>query len=277
MVELAPHHKIGLTLAHPLMLGSGFAGYGQLYRDLIDLNAFAAVVTNPITLRPQYAPPSPRLAETTGGFILNIGLTNPGVKRIIQQYHKIWARLTTPVIAHLPAADPHDLARTAQALAGLTTPQGDPLIAAFELGVPLDSTPAELMAWLQALQSDDICPILVKLPLGGSWDLVEAATQAHADALVIGAPPLGTGMTAAGEFITGPVYGAALPNLVLYDLQLIRDLTPLPLIAVGGIHRLSDIDMFLAAGATAVQLDSLMWVEPEQVRELLVAVQRKTN
>ncbi|RPJ55510.1 MAG: hypothetical protein EHM12_12080, partial [Dehalococcoidia bacterium] len=78
MIELAPNHKIGLSLANPVMIASGCCGYGSAYRPLLDLSAFGAIVTNPITLRSQRGASQPRLVETLAGLILNTGDQNPG-------------------------------------------------------------------------------------------------------------------------------------------------------------------------------------------------------
>ena len=56
MIELAPHHKFGLPLDNPVLIASGFGGYGDAYQRLLDLSAFGAIVTNPITLRPRRGP-----------------------------------------------------------------------------------------------------------------------------------------------------------------------------------------------------------------------------
>ena len=36
-VELAPQHKVGLSLANPVMLASGVAGYGDIQAPGLDL------------------------------------------------------------------------------------------------------------------------------------------------------------------------------------------------------------------------------------------------
>ena len=48
MIELAPNHKFGLSLNNPVLIASGFGGYGDAYQRLIDLSIFGAIVTNPI-------------------------------------------------------------------------------------------------------------------------------------------------------------------------------------------------------------------------------------
>lgn len=265
MIELAPQHKIGLSLANPVMIAAGCAGYGQAYHGLLDLAAFGAVVTNPITLRPRRGPAQPRLVKTPGGFILNTGEQNPGVKKVIQQAQKSWAALPTAIIAHLPADDPDDLLRTARALAHLTTPQGHPVLAALELGLPPLAHPHDVSRWIRAIQEGSPLPLLVKLPLGAPPDLAEAAVETQADALVIGSPPQGTAQAGPdGALVTGVLYGPALHSLALRDLQQLKSWLDLPLVAAGGIHSLADAQAFLAAGAVAVQLDSLLFIEPKE-------------
>jgi len=260
-IELAPQHKIGLPLANPVMIASGCAGYGPAYQRLLDLSTFGAIVTNPITLRPQRGARSPRWAETTTGFVLGTGQQNPGVRKIIQRYDKIWARLGTAVIAHLPAGDPDDLQRTARALAGTGH------VAAIELGVPAGAYPDELDHWTRAVREACLLPLLVKLPLETAANLASTAA-ASADGLVIGRPPLGAAVSAGGEVVTGHLYGPALHALTLHALRVIKDRVELPLVAVGGIHSLADAQALLQAGAKAVQLDSLLFIDPRQAETI---------
>ncbi len=260
MIELAPHHKSGLNLSSPIMIASGFCGYGDAYQRLFNISDFGAVITQPITLRPRRGTPQPRLVETTSGFILDTGQQNPGVKKVIQHYSKSWSRLGVPIIAHLPADEPDDLRRTARALANIQSPHGDPVLAGFELGLPQQARSQDVEQWLKAIQQGSELPILVKLPLPIiSFAILEVAANAYADALVIGTPPLG--MAFSLQPITGPLYSPTLVNFVLYALQQASDIG-LPLIATGGIHNLTDVENFLKADATAVQLDSLLFVDP---------------
>ena len=273
MLELAPRHKMGLSLANPVLIASGCGGYGDSYQRLIDLSLFGALVTNPITLRPQRGAAQPRLAETTAGFILDTGAQNPGVRKVIQQHRKSWFRLGLPIITHLPLAEPDDLRRTARALAGVETPQGHAAIAAFELGLPPQADPFDIEHGLQAIQAGCELPILVKLPLGSGPEMAAAAAQAQADALVVGAPPLGRARLTTGEMVAGHLYGPALHSLALHDLRLIGEMVNLPLIAVGGIHTLADAQAFLEAGAVAVQIDALLFIDPRAAYQIAAALQ----
>lgn len=263
MINLAPNHKSGLWLNNPLMIASGFVGYGR--HSLLDLSQFGALVTNPITLRPERGTAPPRLAETSGGVILNIGQQNPGVKKVIQQHQKTWSRLEQPLIAHLPADEPDDLARTARALAGLKTTQQEPLIAAIELGLPEGVDSAESEQRLRAVRSDCDLPLLLKLPFQVAEAVIEQAVQQAVDALVVSAPPIATAVSPSGEPVTGHLYGGGVHGLILRELEFVRGLADLPLIAVGGVHSPMDVEAYLSAGATAVQLDSILFLQPEVV------------
>ncbi len=258
MIELAPQHKVGLSLTNPIMIASGFAGYGNPYKSLLDMSAFGAVVTQSITLRPRRGPAQPRLVETSGGFILNSGQQNPGVKKVLHGYGKQWAKLPTTVIAHLPADDPADLTRTARALFNA---QGS-VLAGFELGLPPQATPYEVEQWIRAIQQNSELPVLVKLPLNAPLDLAEAAAYAYADSLVLGSPPWGAALSPQQTMISGPLYSPALLSIATHSLQQLIHLD-LPLIAAGGIHTEQDVNILLSAGATAIQLDSVLFVDPQ--------------
>jgi dihydroorotate dehydrogenase len=45
-----------------------------------------------------------------------------------------------------------------------------------------------------------------------------------------------------------------------------------PVIAAGGIHSPEDARDFLEAGAVAVQVDSLVWVQPDHVQAISAAL-----
>lgn len=267
MIDLAPHHKIGLPLSSPVLIGAGFGGYGDAYEKLIDLSSFGALVTNPITLRPQQGTPPPRLLETEHGFILNTGHHNPGVKKVLRQYGKSWTRLKRPIIAHLPAAEPDSLERTARALSS------HPAIAAIEVGIPPDAYPADVTAWLSAIQAGCELPILAKLPLAAPPDIIEAAADACANALVLGTPPVGSmPLAGAATILTGELWGPHLYYLTLHQTLEVRRTVDLPLIAASGIHTLAAAKYLLAHGATAIQLDSLLMIDPALAGQIAAAL-----
>lgn len=247
----------------PVMLATGFAGYGDAYQGLLDMAVFGAVVTNPVTLRPQHGTTMPRLAETNAGFVWDTGHANPGVRKVITQYGAMWARLGIPVIAHLPVEAPDDMTRTARALGSQAG------IAALEVGLPSDASGYDMEVWLHAIQADCMLPVLAKLSVLASVEMAEDAAMMGYSALVIGTPPLGAAM-ADDEMtlVNGWLYGPTLHALTLDAVNLLRDRVDVPIVATGGIHALSDAEALLAVGADAVQVDSWVWRDPKGVETM---------
>jgi dihydroorotate dehydrogenase (NAD+) catalytic subunit len=266
MIELLPRHKTGLPLTSPVMIASGFAGYGDAWQRLLDLAAFGALVTQPITLRPQRGRPQPRLAEIEGGLILNTGLQNPGVKKVLSGYSRMWGRLPTQVIAHLPAAPPDELQRTARALAGNAP------LAALELDIPPHPHPYDVADWVAAVLAGSELPLLARLPFNAAPETIEAAVAAGAAGLVVSAPAAAASATGRDELLTGGLYGTAAYPLALAQVQAIAKNFETPLVAAGGIHTVAEARALLQAGAAAVQLDSLLLQSPRQAEEIALAL-----
>lgn len=268
MIELAPTHKVGLQLDRPVMPASGFFGYGRPAGKLIDAAAFGAIVTGPVTLRPVQGAAPPRLAETGGGFVLETGGQNPGVRHVIRHFASFWQRLGVPVIAHLPATPPEDLARTARALESAGG------VAAFELGLPEACNEASIGRWLDAIHQASELPVLTKLPWQRAASLAQIALQAGSDALVVATPPRAAGVIAPGVGVAldGHYFGHGLHALTLSVLGRVAEFCDRPLIASGGIHTLAEARAFLEAGAVAIQLDSLLFVDPGAALRLIEAL-----
>jgi dihydroorotate dehydrogenase len=211
------------------------------------------------------------LVETTAGFILDTGGQNPGVRKVIRQYCKSWLGSEIPVIAHLPADEPDDLLRTARALASTEA------IGAIELGLPHEASSRDVEHWIRAIREGCMLPLLVKVPLGRVIEMAEVVVSASADVLVVGSPPLGMALIQnSGEMVSGYLYGPVLHSMALREVQLVREWTDLPIVAVGGIHSLADAQAFLAAGAAAVQIDALLWIEPKLAGDIAVALSQSS-
>jgi len=264
-IELAPRHKQGLSLTHPTMTAAGCFGYTALSGQLVEMASLGAVVTNPVSLRPRHGPQQPRLVEIPGGLVLNTGQENPGVRRVIQSHAGRWRRLGVPVIVHLARDLPEAVARCAQALASTGA------VAALEVELDANMPSAEVGALLQAAQTGEL-PLLVKLPLANARQLACISVEWGADALVIGAPPPAAAYHPSGQLVTGRLYGPTLHALAMAALVEIRRQVDVPLVGCGGIHSLEDARAFLRAGASAVQLDSILWLDPARANQILHAL-----
>jgi len=268
MIELAPRHKVGLPLPNPLMTAAGCFGYGPEYADWVDASRLGAIVTNPVSLRPRRGAAQPRLVETPGGFILHTGDQNPGVRHVLHRYAAAWKRLGRPVVVHLAPDDLQALARTARAL------ETAGAVAALEVGLPEDASPAGAAGLVTAARESEL-PVLTRLPLARAADLAAVCVEAGADALVVGAPPIGSALHPSGSgqvVVTGRLYGPALHALALRALLKVRPLVDVPLVGCGGIHSVEDARALLGAGAVAVQVDSAIFIDPSLLGRLAEAL-----
>ncbi|MCX6032251.1 MAG: hypothetical protein NT169_23530 [Chloroflexi bacterium] len=263
-IELAPHNKVGLALASPLIAGSGAVGYGDVWPPGVASAPFGALVTPPITLRPQRGQAPPRLAEIPGGFLLATGDHNPGYRRIVQEHAAAWDRLGTPMIAALASSTPEDWDRLAAHF------EEETAVAALELHLPASARLGDVAVWVSTVRRACTLPLLVKLPDAQAEGLAPVCVKAGADALVIGASPLAAYPTPDGATIEAPVAGPVAFPFTLRALQAVVALDlGVPLVASGGITRPEDVRRCLDAGAVAVQIRSLLWTDPAAVASLL--------
>lgn len=261
MIDLTHGGKAPLTVHNPVLLASGVAGYdGGPYSNLLDLSKLGAIVTNPLTWRPRRAAQGPRVVPLPAGVLIHTGLPNPGVRRVVKAYRARWARSLTPVIAHVVATTPEDVA------ACVTELERCEAIAAVELGLHDQATPADVELILRAAQNATLLPLLVRLPLYSALTLASAAQEAGAGALVVAAPPRGTVRDPlSGQLAGGRIYGPWLKAQALRAVGQVARAVEIPVIGGGGIHSPDDARDFLDAGAVAVQIDTLLWTHPHMV------------
>lgn len=269
MIELAPRHKIGLPVDSPLLLAAGSVGFGEAIHPAIDTSRLGGIVVGPITRHSIRGSDTPRMAETSGGFVLHTGLQNRGVSAVIKNFARLWSRLGCPVIAQIADNSPEEAGSTARRLA-----QTDGLMG-LELRLSPHAQPGELRPLLRAIRRSADLPLWVKLPLENIEELAQAAAAAGTDGLVIASPLAGAGLagaglTSPGTLVRGELFGPAAFAPMLAALHSVAEMAlDLPLIACGGIHTPQQMRHALAAGASAVQLDSVVWVEPDMLGRLL--------
>ena len=145
----------------------------------------------------------------------------------------------------------------------------EPSLSAVELAVPAGRDAKWLTEVIASFHTECELPLLVKLPLTLAPELVTAAEEAEAEALVLATPHFGR---APGDQSAGPLYG---PGILPYTLQALASASrsgELPLIASGGIYDMDDAAACHAAGAIALQLDGLLFIDPAGAGRLAAAL-----
>ncbi|HWQ84941.1 MAG TPA: nitronate monooxygenase, partial [Anaerolineales bacterium] len=116
-----------------------------------------------------------------------------------------------------------------------------------------------VVALLEAAFSE--LPIILRLPLDRAVELAYSLgpylDDSRVTAISLG-PPRGVVRLPEDGFLRGRQYGpAVLPAALAAVCALSQG--SLPVIGAGGIYRQQDIEAMLAAGAAAVQVDSVLW------------------
>jgi dihydroorotate dehydrogenase (NAD+) catalytic subunit len=267
VIELAPGHKQGCTVQNPVLLAAGSAGCGEARWPELDLRALGGLVAGPVTLQNRAGAPMPRLAEAPSGMLLETGSQNRGLSATLRTFAPLWARLGIPVVVQLTDAQPAALGRVA---ARLSQVKG---VSALEWRVPATADAAAVARGAGAVTRAGDLPLWVKVPQSARTNgadnapaaLATAAYHNGASTIVVATPPVGAALVEeqTAWLLQGTLYGPALFAQTLHALARIAALElPVALIACGGIHTVTQARAALTAGARAIQLDSVAWIEP---------------
>jgi dihydroorotate dehydrogenase (NAD+) catalytic subunit len=282
----------GLTLAHPVINGSGtfdaIAARRAFGEELIEGFPFAAYVSKTITLEPRAGNPPPRLWETPAGLINSIGLPNKGLDGYLREDLPQLAELTArasartgagiaiPLITNVMGASSEELARLLEACEERTE------IAAVELnvscpnvetGLDIGADPHQLEEVVRTVRAWTAKPLIVKLTPNtadvpacaraaehGGADAVSLINTLRAMALAPGRPA-GTGVPWLGGG-SGGLSGPAIRAVALAQVAAVAARVRIPVIGMGGVQSAAHAREFLDAGATLVAVGTESFRDP---------------
>lgn len=262
-IEITRPGKRSLEVHTPVMPAAGTFGYGEVYRDFVNIEKLGAIVTNPITYESRSPASGPRVVPLDAGILVHTGLPNPGLNKVLKRYRNLWLMLPVPVIVHLVATTVEQVRKSVARL------DGEESVSAVELGLGDDLTWKDAEEFVTAAVERTDKPVLVRVPLMDAYEIAEAAADCGAGAVVVCAPPRGTARDAqSGRLVSGRVYGPLVKPLVLRMVGLLMRRLDVPIIGAGGIHNPQDARDYLEAGARAVQVDSVTWVQPRMLETI---------
>jgi len=268
MIELAPGHKQGLPSVNPLWIAGGMVGYGEAVPRGLNLTAVGGVVVGPILANSRAGAERPRLAQTMGGMVLETGWQNRGASSAIANYGKLWPKLGCPVVAQIVDDDARRMANVTERVANVIGVLGLELL-------PLTREIKSAVAMVRSVLRVCDLPVWVKLPLDDALVWAAPLADAGVNGLVVGQPPRGALAAPSGAVVNGGLFGPLAFALMLPVLRAVGRLQlPSALIACGGVHSLDQLNAALDAGASAVQIDTAVWIEPTLPNRLAEAWQQ---
>jgi dihydroorotate dehydrogenase (NAD+) catalytic subunit len=160
----------GLTLAHPVINGSGtfdaIAARRAFGEELDERFPFAAFVSKTITLRPREGNPPPRLWETPAGLINSIGLPNRGLDGYLAEDLPRLAWLGVPLITNVMGSTAAELARLVGACDGreeITAIELNVSCPNVRTGLDIGADPGQLEMVVREVRPHTRKPLIVKL------------------------------------------------------------------------------------------------------------------
>ena len=264
-----------LRMRTPVTTGSGTFGFGSEVADIVDLNKIGAVCVKATTSRPRVGNPPQRIVETASGVLNAIGLQNGGIDNYLAEKAPYLRRFDCPIIVNVPGENPEDFAYVVRRLTDAGAADAVELnISCPNVSHGLDyATDPRLCAdVVSACRAVTHLPLIAKLSPNVSdiRPLARAAEDAGADALSMINTVIGTSIDAnKRKFrlanITGGLSGPAIKPIALLHVYRAAQTVNIPIIGMGGIMNAVDAVEFLLAGATAVAVGTVSFINPAAV------------
>jgi len=258
-----------LRLKNPVMLASGTCG--PELQKFTDLSKLGAIITKTVTLNPRIGNPPPRTFETHCGILNSIGLENPGVDVFIAEKLPEFMALNTKVIVSI-AGD--TFAAYVEVARKLDNTQVDALeinvsCPNVEKGGVEFSNKESVYRLTKEIKEVTSKPIIIKLSpnVGGLEEVSISAADGGADAVSLINTLYGLAIdvdTKKSQLggVTGGLSGPCIKPVALYYVYKVKEAVNIPVIGIGGISSTYDALEFLIVGASAVEIGTANFINP---------------
>lgn len=264
----------GLKLKNPVLTASGTFGYGKEYAPFIDLERLGGFIVKGTTLNPRQGNDSPRMVETPSGMINAVGLQNKGVDYFIEHIYPTIADLDTQILVNVSGANIDDYVATAERLAALDK------INAIEVNISCPNVKAGGMAFgttekgaaevTETVRKAWPRHLMVKLSpnVTDIASIAAAVEGAGADSVSLINTLLAMNIDVERQrpslsTITGGLSGPAVRPIAVRMVWQVAKRVSIPVVGLGGIMNSDDALQFIMAGATAVQIGTANFVDPQ--------------
>ena len=273
----------GVEFKNPVMTASGTFGSGMEYGQFVDLNLLGAVVTKGVSNVAWPGNPTPRVAEVYGGMLNAIGLQNPGVDVLIERDLLFLEKYDTKVIVNVCGKTVEDYIETVERL-------NDTNVDMYEINVSCPNVKEGAIAFGQKadclfdvtkrIKAAAKKPIIMKLSpnVTDITEMAKAAEAAGSDAISL--INTITGMKIDIEkrkFVlankTGGMSGPAVKPVAVRMVYQCANAVKIPIIGMGGIATAEDAIEFMMAGATAVAVGAMNFVNPYATKEVVEGIE----
>jgi dihydroorotate dehydrogenase (NAD+) catalytic subunit len=263
----------GVEFKNRVFVASGTFGYGDEVRTLVDVSRLGGIFTKSLSWKPRAGNPPQRIVETASGMLNSIGLANIGVQTFIEQKLPYLRELDTRIIANIAASS---LQEYCDVLGLLEEHEG---IAAYEINVSCPNvkegglnfgTDCSMTGKITAsLRKMTHKALIVKLTPNVTHisEFARVVEAEGADAVSVINTLIGMAIDIKTRrpklsTVTGGLSGPAIKPVALAKVYEVAKSVKIPIFGIGGIASAEDAIEFLLAGATAVQVGTMNFVDP---------------
>ena len=263
-----------LHFKNPVLTASGTFGYGSEFDDFLDVSKLGGIVLKGTTLEPREGNPYPRMAETPSGMLNAVGLQNKGIEYFENIIYPRILNYKTNIIVNVNGSYIEDYVALAERIDKLEK------IPAIELNISCPNVKMGGMAFgtnlvsarevtkeVRAVYSKKL---IVKLSpnVTDIVDFARVVEEEGADSVSLINTLLGmsvdvVNMRPALSTITGGLSGPAIKPVALRMVWQVANAVKIPVIGMGGIMSVSDALEFLLAGASAIQVGTASFIDPQ--------------
>lgn len=270
-----------VELANPVLLASGTCGTGPELARATDVSRLGGIVMKTVTREPREGNRPIRVAETPSGMLNAIGLENPGLERFCELYLPKARELGVPLVASIAGRSPEDYVECARAVdsaggvaaieANLSCPNDR---GAGEGRTPLafGQDPAAAAEVVAGVCEATKLPVWAKLTscVADLGELARACAEAGADAVtaINTVPGMAVDVRARRPILSAVTGGLSGPAIRPVALACVRDVARAlgdraGVVGCGGVSSAEDVVAMLLVGASAVQVGTATFRDPQ--------------
>ncbi len=269
----------GVEFKNPVIAASGTFGFGEEFNDFYDVGILGGISSKGLTINPKQGNEGIRVFETPSGMMNSVGLQNPGIDAFIHNELLGMKKLGTNVIANIGGGCLEDYVEA-------VTKINETDVDMIELNISCPNVKHGGMAFgiksdvaygvVKEIKSIVKKPLMVKLSPNAE-DIVDMALkcqEAGADSISLINTLKGMAIDvykrkSVFNNITAGLSGPAVKPIALRMVYEVAKAVNIPVIGLGGISNGKDVIEFMMAGASAVQIGTINFVNPMAGKEII--------
>lgn len=269
----------GVEFKNPVIAASGTFGFGAEYNNFYDVGILGGISSKGLTINPKAGNDGLRVYETASGMMNSVGLNNPGIDAFIETELPKMRKLGTNVIANIGGGCIEDYIKA-------VTKINETDVDMIELNISCPNVKHGGMAFgiksnvaydvVKEIKSIVKKPLMVKLSPNAE-DIVDMAVkceEAGADSISLINTLKGMAIDIykrkpVFNNVTAGLSGPAVKPVALAMVHDVAKAVNIPVIGLGGIASGADAIEFMMAGASAIQIGTVNFINPMAGKEII--------